>query len=65
MEALVAVDFLDYLVEIKNGKKVPSAQKLTPMEQHFFDTWKGQVMILNSVEQAEIFIKTVLYAQNL
>lgn len=35
----------NYLFEIKDGSKPPSAQKLTPDEQVFHDTWKGQVNI--------------------
>jgi hypothetical protein len=42
----------NFLVEIKNGKKPPSAQRLTEKEQSFFDTWKGHVCIVRSVEDA-------------
>lgn len=52
---------VNYLIEVKNGDKPPSAQKLTPQEQEFFDSWQGQVCIINSVEQAILFIKEILF----
>ena len=40
------------LMEIKDGSKPPSARRLTPAEQEFFDTWRGQVCVVNSVAEA-------------
>jgi hypothetical protein len=41
------------LMEVKDGQKVPSARKLTPAEQKFFDDWQGgMLVIVNSVEEA-------------
>jgi hypothetical protein len=41
------------LMEVKDGQKVPSARKLTPAEQKFFDDWRGGMLaIVNSVEEA-------------
>lgn len=40
---------LNYLFEIKDGKKAPSQQKLTPLEVKFFDTWTGQVKVATSI----------------
>ena len=40
------------LIEIKDGNKVPSAQKLTPDQADWHDTWRGQVAVANSIEQA-------------
>lgn len=42
----------NYLVEVKDGDKIPSQQKLTPDEQEFHDTWRGQVHIIRSVDEA-------------
>jgi len=42
----------NYLLEIKDGSKVPSAQKLTPDEQNWHNTWRGQVLVVNSVNSA-------------
>jgi len=40
----------NYLVEVKDGKKPPSARQLTPHEQIFHDSWRGQICIVNSIE---------------
>lgn len=37
---------VNYLLEIKDGSKPPSARKLTPDEQKFHDEWKGQVCVV-------------------
>lgn len=42
----------NFLAEIKDGKKPPSARKLTEDEAKFHDEWKGHVCILNSIEDA-------------
>lgn len=49
----------NFLGEIKDGSKPPSARKLTPKEQKFHDEWKGQVCILESIEQAIAFVNCV------
>jgi hypothetical protein len=42
----------NYLLEIKDGEKSPSKQRLTPDEQAFFDGWRGQVEVAASIEEA-------------
>ena len=37
----------NYLIEIKNGYG-----KLTPAEQEFFNNWRGQTAVVNTVDQA-------------
>lgn len=51
----IAVGFLGktHLIEIKDGAKVPSAQKLTPPEKLFFAEWRGSAAIVNSVEAVQ------------
>jgi hypothetical protein len=44
------------LVEIKDGAKPPSSQKLTKDEVIFHAEWRGQVAIINSVDEAIAFI---------
>ncbi len=41
-----------FFLEIKNGKKPPSGQKLTGYETAFMITWRGHYAIVNSVAQA-------------
>lgn len=40
------------LLEIKDPAQPPSKRKLTADEQEFFDTWKGQVHKVESLEEA-------------
>lgn len=46
------------LVEIKDGSKPPSARKLTPDEEKFHAEWRGQVTVIESVDEAIAFIQT-------
>ena len=39
-----------YLIEIKDGAKVPSKRKLTPDEQEFKDKWTGCYFVANSFD---------------
>jgi len=41
------------LLEVKDGRKPPSARVLTTAEQKFFDEWRGGTLaIVNSVDEA-------------
>lgn len=50
----ILVGFRDrnLVLEIKDGKKPPSARKLTEDEFVWHANWKGQVAVVESVEQA-------------
>lgn len=54
----------NFLVEIKDGNKPPSAQKLTDAESKFFDQWKGQVCIINSIEAAINLVNEIRKLRN-
>jgi len=41
-----------FLLEVKDGAKVPSAQKLTPDQEVFHAKWAGYVKVVNSIESA-------------
>lgn len=41
-----------FLIEVKDGSKVPSAQKLTPDQVVWHAAWKAPVHIVNSVDAA-------------
>lgn len=43
---------INLLVEVKDGSKVRSKKKLTEAEAEFFESWRGQVCIVESVEDA-------------
>jgi len=47
------------LIEVKDGSKPPSAQKLTPLEQKFFDEWQGEAYVIHSVDEAVELINTI------
>lgn len=41
-----------FLLEVKDGSKVPSAQKLTDAQQKWHQAWGALVEVVNSPEQA-------------
>lgn len=41
-----------YLAEVKDGSKPPSRRKLTPDEQRWHEAWRGQVAIIETIEDA-------------
>lgn len=51
-DLLVGFRGVNLLVEVKDGEKVPSKRKLTPDEQEWHEQWRGQVSIVESVEDA-------------
>lgn len=40
------------LLEVKDGRKPPSARKLTEAEQEWIDAWRGQVNVVETVDDA-------------
>lgn len=42
---------VNYLIEIKDGSKPPSAQKLTPAEKEFHTGWQGQIDVANDLDE--------------
>lgn len=42
----------NWLFEVKDGSKVPSARKLTPDEERWHRLWKGSVVVVESVQDA-------------
>ena len=57
-DLLVGFRGVTILMEVKDGQKVPSARKLTPAEQKFFEEWRGGIVaIVNSVDEAIALLK--------
>ena len=50
---------LNLIVEIKDGAKPPSAQKLTPDEQEFHLNWKGQICVIKNELEAIVLIEDI------
>lgn len=51
-DLLCAVNDEVFLIEVKDGAKPPSAQKLTPDQITWHQEWKAQVHVVNSIEGA-------------
>lgn len=42
----------NYLLEIKDGSKIPSKRKLTPDEKYWHMVWMGQVAVVENADEA-------------
>jgi len=51
VDIIVGRKGFNWLIELKDGSKPPSARKLTEDEQEFFDNWTGQIAVCNSFEE--------------
>ena len=56
-DLLVGYGGVNYLMEIKDGNKVPSAQKLTIDQEHWHSVWKGAVHIVKNENEALKILK--------
>lgn len=56
-DLLVGYQGINYLMEVKDGNKVPSAQKLTIDQEHWHSVWKGAVHIVKSEDEALKILK--------
>jgi hypothetical protein len=43
---------VNYWLEVKDGAKPPSKRKLTPDEAVWHEVWRGDVRVVNSVDEA-------------
>lgn len=57
-DILVGYQGENFLLELKDGSKSASKQKLTPDEVSFFESWCGQVTVVNSIESAIALLNT-------
>ena len=51
-DLVVGVWGINFLFEIKDPSKVPSARKLTPAQLEFHDNWQGQAARVHSAAEA-------------
>ena len=42
----------NWLLELKDGDKRPSARKLTPMQERWHQQWRGHVAVVKDVDEA-------------
>jgi hypothetical protein len=64
-DLIVSVDFLNVLVEVKDGDKPPSARKYTPDQQKFNFAWTGlravvtgQFEVVQLVKSMRLLVET-------
>ncbi len=56
-DLIVGISGETYLLEVKDGRKKPSARHLTPDEQWFVDHWKGHpVAVVESETEALVAV---------
>lgn len=58
-DILVGFRGVNYLIEIKDGDKVPSKRKLTDRELVWHSWWLGRVAIIETIEEALIYIGAI------
>lgn len=51
-DILVGFKGKNHLFEIKDGKKPPSATRLTPDEKRWHESWRGSIQVIYRVEDA-------------
>lgn len=60
-DLLVGFRGQNYAVEVKDGSLPPSARKLTPAQVEWHGAWRGQVAVVNSVDEAMSLIGVTSY----
>lgn len=56
-DLLVGYQGRNYLFEVKDGRKPASARKLTKDEERWHSTWRGQVVIVESLYDVFAYLK--------
>lgn len=56
-DLLVGIAGTNFLVEVKDGAKPPSAQQLNDDQLKWHRQWRGQVTVINSARQAFEFAR--------
>lgn len=57
-DLLVGKNEVNLLMECKDGSLPPSWRTLSPDEAEFFETWRGQVKLVKSVDEALEVLRT-------
>lgn len=58
-DILVGLNGFNYLFEIKDGSKPPSARKLTKAQEKLHAEWKGQICVITSAAQMLVEIARI------
>lgn len=59
-DLVVAKQMRTFVVEIKDGSQPPSKQKLTIMEEEFFNTWQGEAVIVKDIADVDELNRCVM-----
>lgn len=59
-DLLIGINGRNFLVEVKDGAKPPSAQRLNPDQEAWHREWRGQVTVLTSARQAFDFARELM-----
>lgn len=51
-DLLVGFRLMNFLLEVKDGAKAPSARKLTDDQEKWHSAWRGQSQVVNSIDEA-------------
>jgi hypothetical protein len=51
-DILVGRNRRNWIFELKDDKQPPNKRRLTPAEQRWHDEWRGEVHIIENIEQA-------------
>ncbi|SOD42395.1 hypothetical protein [Nitrosovibrio sp. Nv4] len=57
LDLVVAKNRKTVIVEVKDGSKPPSARQLTPLERVFLDAWRGEAVIVESLDDVLRVVK--------
>lgn len=60
-DIVIAVQWLNCVVEIKDGSKPPSGRRLSPDEQTFFGWWPGLKAVCCNTEDAQAIVARMKY----
>ena len=52
LDLIVGYRGRNYILEVKDGSKPPSARKLTPQEDVFIACWEGRADVVESTKEA-------------
>lgn len=55
-DLLIGYQGINYLLEVKDGAKAPSAQKLTEDQVAWHERWRGRCAVVNDVKSALLAI---------
>ena len=58
-DLLVGIRGINLLLEVKDGGKPQSRRSLTDDEREWHEAWRGQVCIVNSVDQAVMLVNSL------